>query len=134
MSGSDDSRGSNRPLTILVVEDDPHLRKLCAFALGLDKGISVATCESGEQALERIEAETPNLVLLDLEMPGIGGLETARRLPADIPFAIMTGKPKFDVSTIATASLRGILKKPFDPMTLAAEVRKLVAAGVKASL
>lgn len=117
-------------MKILVVEDDEHLRKLCVLALRLDKELVVETCESGEQALRRVESEVPDLVLLDLEMPGIGGLETAKRLRADIPVIIMSGKPKIDVSAIPRRSFRGIIKKPFDPATLAAEVRKLVRASL----
>jgi CheY-like chemotaxis protein len=107
-------------MRILVVEDDPHLRKLTAFALGLDAGLVVELCASGEEALDHVRKEKPDLVLLDLEMPGMGGAEAAKRL-APIPVVIMTGKQNPDLGGLP---IRGVIRKPFDPTTLAEDVRR----------
>lgn len=106
-------------LRILVVEDDPHLRKLCTFALGLDEELEVETCASGEEALSAIAASKPDLVLLDMELPGMSGGETAARIDASIPVVYMTGNERVAVPE----RVRGVVKKPFDPITLAATLR-----------
>lgn len=110
-------------ISVLVVDDDPHLRKLTVFALGLDDAFEITECESGEDALARIAERKFDIVLLDLDMPGIGGRAAARRITQEHPgvdVVMLTGKEKVDLDGV-----RGILRKPFDPVSLAAEVRRI---------
>jgi DNA-binding response OmpR family regulator len=76
--------------TILVVDDEPQLRRVMLATL-TDLGYVVVTATSGEEALEKFRHEPPDLVLLDLNMPGMGGLETCRTLRAnsDVPIVIL---------------------------------------------
>jgi CheY-like chemotaxis protein len=77
---------------VLAVDDDPMSLKLLAVTLNKE-GYRVITAESGEDALEQIELEKPGLVLLDIMMPGINGIETLERIKAfdpDIPVAMVT--------------------------------------------
>src|ERR1700694_4401261 len=76
---------------ILVVDDEPQLRRVMLATL-TDLGYVVMTATSGEEALEKFREEPVDLVLLDLNMPGIGGLETCRALRAgsDIPIIILS--------------------------------------------
>src|SRR3954469_19532663 len=65
---------------ILVADDDPEIRQMVSLSLEIG-GFSVESVQSGEQALERLQSKpAPALVILDLMMPGIGGMETLRRL------------------------------------------------------
>ncbi len=77
--------------TILVVDDEPQLRRAMKATL-TDLGYSVIEAKTGEEALASIRQEPPDLVLLDLNMPGIGGLETCRaiRETSDVPIIILS--------------------------------------------
>src|SRR5205085_6045004 len=65
--------------TILVVDDEPQLRRAMRATL-TSMGYTVIEAKTGEEAIEKFGTEAPELVLLDLNMPGIGGLETCRAL------------------------------------------------------
>src|SRR5260370_13408374 len=77
--------------TILVVDDEPQLRRVMLATLS-DLGYVVIDARSGEEALEKFRQETPDLILLDLNMPGIGGLETCRviRSGSAVPLIILS--------------------------------------------
>ncbi|MEH3157933.1 MAG: response regulator [Sphingomonas taxi] len=69
------------PRTVLIVDDDPHIRQLLAFAL--DKaGLTTLEAADGEAGLAMAEAQAPDLVILDINMPRMDGLEVCRRLRA----------------------------------------------------
>jgi two-component system KDP operon response regulator KdpE len=75
--------------TILVVDDEPQLRRAMRATL-TDLGYSVIEAKTGEEALELLQHETADLILLDLNMPGIGGLETCRAIRgnSDVPIIV----------------------------------------------
>lgn len=79
--------------TILIVEDDAAIRELVELYL-YKKGYRVIIAENGEQALERLNAMNPDLVLLDIEMPGIDGFELCRRirLTGTIPIIFVSSR------------------------------------------
>jgi CheY-like chemotaxis protein len=94
----------NRPITILLVDDDPDCRMLIRDAIAASKlSNQVIEVSSGEQALQvlarqgqYVDTPRPGLIYLDIEMPGISGLETLRRIRQDrdlqeIPVVMMTG-------------------------------------------
>ncbi|WP_343615622.1 response regulator transcription factor [Novosphingobium sp.] len=75
---------TDRPMTtparkVLLVDDDPHIRQLLAFAFG-KAGMATIEAGDGEEALARITAEAPDLLVLDINMPRMDGLEVCRRL------------------------------------------------------
>jgi len=77
---------------VLVVDDDPKSLKLLAVTL-IQEGYRVITAPSGKDALEQIKLEKPGLVLLDIMMPEMDGIETLKRIKAfdqDIPVAMVT--------------------------------------------
>ncbi|MEO0887527.1 MAG: diguanylate cyclase, partial [Cyanobacteria bacterium J06648_10] len=89
-----ENRLNDRSGLILIVDDTPTNLSLLAQVLG-DAGFEVAIATSGERAIEQVKRERPDLILLDIMMPGIGGLETCRRLKADpcfntLPVIFMT--------------------------------------------
>ena len=76
---------------ILVVDDDPQIRRVMKATL-VGHSYEVIEARTGEEALEALAREAPNLVLLDMNMPGMGGLDTCRaiRTGSDIPVIILT--------------------------------------------
>ena len=79
--------------TILVVDDEPTLRTTLAEALEQD-GLNVVTAEDGREALETFRSESPDLVLLDLMLPQVGGIEVCRiiRRESSVPIIMLTAK------------------------------------------
>ena len=73
---------------ILLVEDDAELRALVEGRLK-ESGYNVRTAETGTQALERVEEQVPDLVLLDVMLPELDGLEVCRRLRANTPYSTL---------------------------------------------
>ena len=104
--------------TVLVVDDAPLNRKLIRTILGTRK-IRVVEAENAEQALELIRDRRPNLVLMDLQLPGLNGLEATGKLksnPAtrDIPVVILSaGSVQEDDTEMRNAGCAGLILKPF---------------------
>jgi CheY-like chemotaxis protein len=92
----------------------------------------VVTATDGHQALDVAVRERPEVVLLDVTMPGMDGPETARRLAADprtahIPVVLLTAKVMSrERAALADVPVAAVLGKPFDPMTLAVQVAEAV--------
>ena len=98
---------------VLVVEDDPSVRTYYMSALTA-AGYDVIEAADGVEALERVEAVRPGAVILDLNLPGMGGREVARELSTkhhlrDIPCVIVTGD---DTSDLNASDFSSILQKP----------------------
>jgi two-component system OmpR family response regulator len=116
---------------ILFVEDDPDIQTVARMALEAVGGFRVLPCSSGAEALERVVPFSPDLILLDVMMPGMDGLATLdalRRLPetAAIPVVFMTAKVQAqEVARYREVGAVDVIAKPFDPMTLPATVRSI---------
>lgn len=117
-------------LRLLYVDDDPDLRDLAQFALEMDPDIQVATAASGADALSVCDAAVPDAILLDVMMPGMDGpqvLEALRRCDgtATVPVIFVTARVLPDEQRrLVDLGAVGVITKPFDPMTLAADIRK----------
>ena len=113
---------------ILYVEDEPDIQAVAKLALEMVGGFTVKICSSGEEAVREAEEFAPQMLLLDVMMPGMDGpstLKALRELPilADIPVAFMTAKVQpQEVAYYKSLGARDVIAKPFDPMTLAAQV------------
>jgi len=123
-----DGTGTTR---ILVVDDDGDLRDAIAFTLS-EAGFAVATAADGPAALAIIGTARPDLVVLDVMMPGPSGIEVCRQLREDpgtasLPVILLTARtsPAFRYAGLATGANRHVLK-PFDPADLVALVRELL--------
>ena len=122
-------------LEILYVDDEPDIRTIAVMALELEEGLSVHAAASGVEALALVARENlrPGVALLDVMMPGMDGpalLAELREEPGfeTIPVIFMTAKARDDdVARYRELGAIGVVSKPFDPMTLAAEVRALLA-------
>ncbi|MDQ1468802.1 MAG: two-component system, OmpR family, operon response regulator KdpE [Bryobacterales bacterium] len=111
--------------TILVVDDEPQLRRTMKATL-TDLGYSVIEAKTGEEALEKMRSDSPDLVLLDLNMPGIGGLETCRaiRETADTPVIVLSVRnTERDKVQALDAGADDYVTKPFGIQELLARVR-----------
>jgi CheY-like chemotaxis protein len=120
------SRSSLR--TLLYVDDEPDIREVVQLALGLAENLDVHVCESGEQALAAMPSIKPDLVVLDVMMPGMDGPTTMSRMRADpalagIPVVFMTAKamPQ-EITRFRQLGAIGVIPKPFDPMRLSEQV------------
>ena len=116
---------------ILCVEDEPDIQAIARMALELVGGFQVHVCASGEQALREVQAFAPDMILLDVMMPGMDGpgtLAALRALPglATVPVACMTAKVQpNEVAHYKSLGALDVVAKPFNPMTLADQVRKI---------
>lgn len=116
---------------ILYVEDEPDIQTVAKIALEMVGGFEVRICSSGEEALREAEGFDPDMILLDVMMPGLDGprtLEALRKNPAltNTPVAFMTAKVQpTEVEHYKSLGARDVIAKPFDPMTLASQVQAI---------
>ena len=123
-------QGSSGPL-VLVVDDDPRLREFIRVNLEME-GYSVREAESAEEALSAIEDQSPDLVLLDVVMPGVDGWQMLQRMQerhGSIPVIMFSGKvDERSLAEAADRGARGFIGKPFDPQQLIERAKALVPA------
>jgi CheY-like chemotaxis protein len=118
-------------LKVLFVDDDPDIRRIASMSLSAVGGYAVTVASSGPEALEAANRDLPDVVLLDVMMPGMDGLTTLGQLRANartasIPVIFMTAKvQKAEVDQYRAAGA-GFIAKPFDPMRLPADVARLL--------
>jgi DNA-binding response OmpR family regulator len=114
--------------TILVVDDEPTLRETVAEALELD-GLSVVTAADGREALARFRADRPDLVVLDLMLPQLSGIEICRilRAESDVPILMLTAKDsELDKVVGLEVGADDYVTKPFSLRELVARVHALL--------
>jgi excisionase family DNA binding protein len=121
---------SGGPL-VLVVDDDPRLREFMRVNLEME-GYAVREAASADEALEAIEDQAPELVLLDVVMPGVDGWQMLQRMQerhGSIPVIMFSGQ--VDANSAGDAEqrgARGFVGKPFDPQQLIERAKQLVPA------
>ncbi|HEV8633623.1 MAG TPA: response regulator [Chloroflexota bacterium] len=106
-------------LMVLVVDDEPSLRQLLSEVLVADLGVRVAAAADGCEALELARAEPPDLVLLDLRLPGVDGIDVLRQLRTDpatrsVPVIVVTAADAGHVEHAVAAGADDWIAKPFD--------------------
>ncbi|TGV91487.1 response regulator, partial [Mesorhizobium sp. M2D.F.Ca.ET.145.01.1.1] len=116
------------PHHILVADDDPHIREVICFALE-KAGMKTAAVADGAAALQAIERRTPDLVVLDIGMPEMDGLEVCRRLrhTSDVPVLFLSARDE-EIDRILGLEMGGddYVTKPFSPRELVARVNVIL--------
>jgi CheY-like chemotaxis protein len=121
--------------TILIVDDDPSIRRLIAATLEDVSGYRMTEAGDGLQAVERARDARPAIVFLDIDMPRLDGIETCRRLrsepnTADATIVMLTGDSDHDAERDARAAGADLfLTKPFSPLHLLRLVDRLGQPG-----
>jgi two-component system alkaline phosphatase synthesis response regulator PhoP len=116
---------------ILIVEDEPNIIELVTYNLEKE-GWLVSKAQTGEEGWEKIQAEHPDIILLDLMLPGIDGMEICRRtrqnkLTRDIPIIILTAKAEEADRVLGLESgADDYVTKPFSPRELVARIRAVL--------
>jgi CheY-like chemotaxis protein len=130
MLGNQPGRSDSAPL-VLIVEDDPETRQLYVTVFEAE-GFRTNEAHNGLQALEKANDVTPDLILTDIAVPGIDGIELCRRLRSNkrtegIPLLAVTGyDDRRYPDRVLQAGANRVLLKPLDPETLIEEARRLL--------
>jgi two-component system OmpR family response regulator len=126
--------GDARPLKrILLVEDDADIQAIAQLAMESLGGFEVRTCASGREALDAAGEFKPDLILLDVMMPGMDGpttLQALRSAPGanTVPVVFMTARSgPAETAQYRALGAAGIIAKPFDPLTLCEEINGIWA-------
>lgn len=124
---------------ILIVEDEEEIRELVAYNL-VKQGYLTISAETGEEGLRLVRSDTPDLIVLDLMLPGVDGLEVCRTLKRDpeteaIPIVMLTAKgEEADIVTGLELGADDYLTKPFSPRVLIARIRAVLRRKADESL
>ena len=116
---------------ILHAEDDPSIQAVAKVALEMIGGYQVLACSSGQEALAQVVRFDPQLILLDVMMPGMDGPETLSRLRELIDLkgilvVFMTAKVQpEELDELRRLGAQDVIVKPFDPMQLAMRIRSI---------
>jgi DNA-binding response OmpR family regulator len=123
---------SSQGQTVLVVEDETSIASFVALYLK-NAGYRIQTVGTGREALERAAAEKPSLIVLDLMLPDVDGLEVCRRIrqTSDVPILMLTARDE-DVDKIIGLEVGAddYLTKPFNPRELVARVKSILRRSV----
>ena len=116
------------PRTVLIVDDDPHIRQLLVFALG-KAGLDTLEAADGEAGLALAGTHAPGLVILDINMPRMDGLEVCRRLRADsdVPILFLSSRDD-EIDRVLGIELGAddYVVKPFSPREVVARVMAIL--------
>jgi DNA-binding response OmpR family regulator len=120
---------------ILIADDEPDLRKMLTAYLQAE-GFETSVAADGLQAVERVRAEGPDLIVLDVGMPGIDGFEALRRIrtDSDVPVIMLTARSE-EVDRVVglTVGADDYVAKPFSPRELSARIKAVLRRGRRPS-
>lgn len=111
-------------IRLLHVEDDADIREISQLALSLTGEFDIVQCNSGEEALAMVDGYTPDVVLLDMMMPGMTGRETLENMRTRpeleaVPAIFMTARAQHsEIEELLKIGAADVISKPFDPMKL----------------
>ena len=119
-------------MKILIIDDDADIRSIARLSLSRVGGMDVIEAGSGVEGVRKAQDERPDVILLDMMMPTMDGLETltalrSRPATASTPVIFLTAKAVGDrVERLTSLGAAGVLIKPFDPCRLSQDVRACV--------
>ena len=117
--------------TVLVVEDEPEIREMLRFSL-TRAGFDVREAETSEIALQRLNANLPDILVVDWMLPGMTGVELAKRLRRDaltknLPLLMLTARnEESDILRSFESGIDDYMSKPFSPKELVARIKALL--------
>lgn len=120
-------------MKVLIIDDEDDIRRVATLSLVKVGGMEVIGSASGEDGVSKAEQEMPDVILLDVMMPHVDGPSTLAKLrdnpqTANIPVIFLTAKAMTqEVEKLKGLGARGVLTKPFDPMTLPKDVKDLLS-------
>jgi len=120
---------------VLLVDDEADIRRIAALSLSGVGGMEVAQASGGSEGIRMAREDRPDVILLDMMMPGLDGPATFQALRSDpetsaIPVVFLTAKAmSAEVDRLRDLGARGVLIKPFDPMALPRLLRELLDTG-----
>ena len=118
-------------MKVLHVDDEQDIRLITQLSLQIDGRFDVVSVDSGAAALDQIEMEVPDLILLDVMMPGMSGPDLRAILSKDrtlakIPVIFMTAAARPETTQeLMEIGAAGVIEKPFDPMELTVQVAEI---------
>ena len=127
-----------RPPHVLIIDDNPINIELASFVLS-SQSFQTSSAADADEALQRIHQQRPDLILMDIQMPGTDGLSLTRLLKADpllrgiVVVAFTAYAMKGDEARLRAAGCDGYLAKPIKVATFAADVLRLLRAGPAAA-
>lgn len=119
-------------MKVMLVDDDDNIRMVAMIGLEDEPDWEVEEAHSGFECLDRVKDFKPDLILLDMMMPGMDGVTTFEKLKEnpetkDIPIIFMTAKvQKNEVEGYRKLGAKGVIIKPFDPITLSQEIQQIL--------
>ncbi len=122
-------------IRLLHVEDDPDIREIAEMALDLSGKFEVTQCHDGPDALKALEALSPDIIVMDMMMPGMTGIQLLERVRLDaklkdVPVVFMTARVQAsEIQNLIKCGAVGVIVKPFDPITLGQQIEEYYAEG-----
>lgn len=118
-------------LSVLYVDDDPDIREIAEMCLSLDPNMNTRVADSGNNAIALVREEKPDIVLLDVMMPGMDGRETLsvlhQEIDPELPIIFVTARTHSnEVELLISLGAIGVIRKPFLPTEFASEVRAIM--------
>lgn len=121
-------------MKVLIIDDEDDIRSVAALSLGILGGVEVVEADTGKDGISKAASEQPDVILLDMMMPGMDGPTTLLALrdhpdTNKIPVIFLTARAMTnEVERLKQMGAKGILTKPFDPTALASQVRAILEA------
>jgi CheY-like chemotaxis protein len=120
---------------VLIIDDEDDIRRIARLSLSRVGGMEVIEASNGTDGVREAESGQPDVILLDMMMPGMDGPATLAALRAngptgEIPVVFLTAKAQAaEIGRLRSLGAKGVLTKPFDPMTLPDLLRATLAGG-----
>ncbi len=120
-------------MKVLLVDDDTNIRMVAVMGLEDELDWEIQEASSGQEAIQLASTQKPDLILLDMMMPGMDGISTFGKLreldtAKDTPIIFMTAKVQpEEIESYKIMGAQGVIIKPFDPITLAQEIQDILA-------
>ena len=121
-------------MKVLIIDDEEDVRYIVRMSIGRGGGFVVLEAERGSEGIAIAKSDLPDVILLDLMMPGVDGVAVFRELSttpetAAIPVIFLTAAAMdHEVQRLYKLGAKGVIRKPFDPLTLGMRITSILAS------